>query len=182
MAKRSKKAKRVAANALSIYGTKFRRDLAKPEQVFSDMQTLMARHEYGGRHWEDELWGILAHDNPDAAGWFASDFDADALESAGFGFEKLCNIYEGDLDVYVRLLIKEDPDEYLGEINPKNSADFALFRLDPREKNKESLTEDEIWKIFEDRFADRIAETVKAAAQKEVTENLEYYLPMENPE
>jgi len=170
----------IAKTEQSVLGGR-RQVLVRPETFFEDLKTLVSRHDGASSLFEREFWRLLEFDaSPDAVGWVESELTADYLrENLGIDFAAFCEMFDDDIEAYIKTRLKDDPDEYLSAVDCNKTTDFVVFALSKLARRTNQLTESELWEIVKDRFADEIADAVRSAAQKELNDNLEYYLPLE---
>jgi len=148
--------------------------LVRPAQVLQELRELVDRYPVIGAFFEEQLFEIFKYDNPMAVGWVAGDIDtAEGLAEICIDFERICKIYEADLEKYVKVMVEANPDEYLTKDLMNKSSNYVVI---PRavKSGKDIFTNDELWEILKGRFENH----VKAEVQKEIDNNLDYYLPL----
>jgi hypothetical protein len=159
----------------SILGGR-RRVLVQPDTFLEDLKSLVSRYDHATKLFEDEFWRLLEFDaDPGAVGWIESEIDADFLRKRlGFDFTAFCEMYDDDLEKYVKQQLADDPDEYLGSVDCAKAVNFVVLSRGGNVRMKNQLTDAELW----NRVKDRVVNEFKDAVKKEIEENADFYLPL----
>jgi hypothetical protein len=138
-----------------------------PYKIFQELRDLTSEQYRGDDDFEFHLWKILGLDE--------ADYDDKLLKSlTDLDFEDISEIYQADIESLVDQRIKKGLDGILWDSDTKNLKDFVVFSKNKKVVKKNTLPDDETWRIIEVRFSEEL-DAVKRKVVEECAKNIEKF-------
>ena len=153
---------------------KNKRLLIRSQDVFEQLKERISL--VFSQFWEDTLWDILELDNPAAEGWISEPIRTaeDLKKHLNLDFEDISEMFEANLEDYARDQILTQPDYYLDEIPPLKPTKYMVIPTTDDGIKEIALQKKEIWDTIKKCFEKQIKDEI----QKELKENLEFYITL----